>query len=155
LQSLGFGGTNQFLNQGAFVKQGTGAVQFTVNSTNVAFNNDTTGTVDVQAGTLSLVTGGTHAGDFTLSANAVLDLSGTHIFGATSDVTGTTPSITGIVQVSGGTSTFGGTLTPGTVVLINSGVATVNVTSQITSLLVTSSSTCKSLVLEHSVAAAR
>jgi len=65
LQSFGLGGTNAFVNNGTFIKQGTGQVQFLVSTTGVAFNN--TGTVDVQQGTLAINAGSSNFSAGTLS----------------------------------------------------------------------------------------
>jgi hypothetical protein len=53
-----FGGTSAFNNVGTFTKQGTGTATFSSFSGTMAFNNSATGTVDVQAGTLQLSSGG-------------------------------------------------------------------------------------------------
>jgi hypothetical protein len=139
----GFGGpggvNNRFTNQGTFRKQGAGLTQFFTSSTTVAFDNS--GLVEVQGGTLNLGSaGGTHSGDFTIAAGTTLQLDGIHIFQSTSDVTGTTPGLSGTVQVQNGTTTFSGTLTPGALVLSNSGTATVNVAAQMSNLSINNSS---------------
>ncbi|MEQ1655745.1 MAG: hypothetical protein ABL960_08615, partial [Nitrospira sp.] len=98
------GGTNQFLNQGAFIKQGTGAATFNLF---VPFNNSNL--VEVQAGSLDLAGGGTHTGDFTVTGSTLFT-NGTHTFQNTSDVIGT-----GTLRVNGGTATFGGTVQVGAI----------------------------------------
>jgi len=107
LSAYGAGGTNQFLNQGAVVKQGTGTMQFAGYYTGMAFNN--TGVVDVQGGALSLVSGGTHTGDFTLSGSTLF-VNGAQTFQSTSDVTGT-----GTLRIDGGTANFSGTVQVGAI----------------------------------------
>ena len=67
----GGGGATAFNNDGLFEKLGTGAVTI-----GLALNN--TGTVDVQAGTLTLSGGGTSSGTFDLEDSAVLAISGTY-----------------------------------------------------------------------------
>ncbi|MBK8098035.1 MAG: hypothetical protein IPK26_13060 [Planctomycetes bacterium] len=56
----GDGGTNLFQNDGTFRKQGAGTLQFTTNNTVIAFSN--TGSLDAQAGGLSILGGSTSSG---------------------------------------------------------------------------------------------
>lgn len=111
-------GTNAFNNAGTFTKTGTGTMSFArrvPSSTPMAFNNS--GTVDVQTGTLSLGTDGTHTNDFMVSGGALLEFSDSHSFSAASDITGagnlrftgtsTTSTHDGTVNI-GGTATFSG-----------------------------------------------
>ncbi|MBK8098038.1 MAG: hypothetical protein IPK26_13075 [Planctomycetes bacterium] len=81
----GDGGTNLFQNDGTFRKQGAGTLQFTTNNTVIAFSN--TGSLDAQAGGLSILGGGTSSGAFTIASGATLGLGGSHNLGAAS-VTG-------------------------------------------------------------------
>src|SRR4051812_15066781 len=100
LQFYGTGGAaNAFNNTGTFVKQGAGAINFTVSSTGVSFNN--TGSVDVQAGTLSFSAGGSNSGSIALTAGTTLGLSGAYTHDGTSKITGA-----GAVNVTGGTQSF-------------------------------------------------
>ena len=108
-----------FNNAGTFTKQGTGYAQFYNNGNNLVFNN--TGTVDVQAGDLWLVAGGTHTGDFSLAAGSTLWLNGTHSFAATSDVSGA-----GTVNVYGGTTNFNGQLSASNNLLVSGGTVNFN-----------------------------
>src|SRR5262245_5484713 len=77
-----------FNNAGLVRKTGAGA-----SSIGIAFNS--TGTVDVQAGSLTLGAGGTSSGSFTLAAGTVLGVGGTYNLQAGAAVTGP-----GVVQVS-------------------------------------------------------
>lgn len=88
------GGTNVFNNVGTFIKQGVGPTNLSI-----PFNNS--GMVDVQTGTLGLFSGGTHTGDFNIASGSLLELSGSHSFAASVDVTGA-----GTLQVTNGTSSF-------------------------------------------------
>ncbi len=86
----------------------------------MAFNNLAGGTVDVQAGKLALICGGSQAIDFTVAGTATLEFGGNHTFSANSDITGAgnltfssgTSTLAGTVNIGGGTATFsGGTTT--------------------------------------------
>ncbi len=118
LLAWGDGGTNVFENAGTFVKQGTGTTQFRVNKTSVAFNNS--GTVDVQAGTLSLVSGGTHSGDFTAPTGATLEIGGNHTFAVGADISGN-----GSFVSSSGTSSYPGSLTTAGDLTVSGGALTI------------------------------
>jgi hypothetical protein len=107
------GGTTVFNNAGTFTKLNTGATEFDVAGSGVAFNN--TGTVDIQAGTLRLEAGGTHSGDFDIDGGATLELTGTHNFSTTAEITGsgalaipTGATIDGLASISGVTTSFSG-----------------------------------------------
>ncbi|MBI3867393.1 MAG: hypothetical protein HY299_02595 [Verrucomicrobia bacterium] len=91
---------NRIDNAGTFRKSvSTGAL--TVPSS-LSFNNS--GTVEIQAGTLSLAGGGAHSGSFTVPAGTELILSGgTHTAVGSSSITGA-----GQLTVSGATATLGG-----------------------------------------------
>lgn len=117
VQGQGFfdngGGGGTFNNQGTLRKVVTG------NSSNGLFNGVTfnnTGTVEVQAGGLSLDGGGTHAGaTFTAVGPGRLIFSGTHTIDAASSIAGTgevtffvgTTTILGSYGVSGLTTVIG------------------------------------------------
>src|SRR5205814_9499061 len=68
------GGTNIFNNAGTFTKQGSPTLTFS----NVSFNNSNS--VNIQAGTLALLGGGTQTGDFSGPTGTTLQLGGTHSF---------------------------------------------------------------------------
>ena len=72
-----------FANNGTFTKQGAGSVSFQLNvaSYHLAFNNTSTGTVNVQAGSLSFSAGSTSAG-ITHVDGGELDLPSSFSFGA-------------------------------------------------------------------------
>ncbi len=154
LSWLAVSGVNVFNNSGTFTKMGAGTTSFSrlnPSSTPMAFNNS--GTVNIQAGTLSLGTDGTHTNDFMVSGGALLEFafvfgsgSGSHSFSATSDITGAgnlrftgngTSTHDGTVNI-GGTATFNADSTStvtftnsftggsGLVVGVSSAIATVN-----------------------------
>jgi hypothetical protein len=107
--NAGITGSGTFNNAGTFSKQGAIAV----NTAGVTFNN--AGTVDVQSGKLHLSGGGTHTGDFTGLAGATLEFGGNHALAAGADVSGDMN-----VRFSGGVTTYGGSLdTAGTVTVTN------------------------------------
>jgi hypothetical protein len=94
------GGTPRFDNAGTFVPALGGTTGFSA----VAFNNY--GTVDFQAGTLSLAGGGFQAGTIPLPAGAVLDLGGPSITSSsTLNITGA-----GELLVNANSATLGGTI---------------------------------------------
>src|SRR5262249_51699025 len=94
-----------------------GVTQFIVSTTGVAFNNS--GTVNVQAGTLSLEAGGTDSGDFSGASGATLTLGGNHSLAVDSDITGGlnvqvnsgTSSDSGLIATTGGVTFHGGSMT--------------------------------------------
>src|SRR5205085_2668291 len=104
----------------------------------VSFNNS--GSVNVQAGTLGLDSGGSQDNDFTVATGATLRLSGTHSFTAGSAMSGAgnlaviggTISEAGAVNLTGtktftaGTATFNGAFTGGSFLTINGGVVSFN-----------------------------
>jgi hypothetical protein len=96
LYNLG-GGLSTFTNLGTFTKSaGAGATVFTS-----AFHSS--GTVNVNSGTLQLSAGSTHSGGVNVAASAVLDFaSGTHLLNS-----GTTVGGAGAVAVTAGTVTVG------------------------------------------------
>lgn len=104
----------RFDNAGTFRKSAHTGTTAT-GAGDVSFNNS--GTVDIQAGTLSLGSGGTHSGSFTVPAGTVLALDGTHNAGAGSSITGAgqfivnggTANLAGLVNVSG-SNTFSGSI---------------------------------------------
>jgi fibronectin-binding autotransporter adhesin len=79
---------------GTFDKQGSSAL-----SISTAFNN--TGSVQVNAGSLTLSGGGTHNGAFSIAATTTLEFGG-----GTHDLSTSTLSGTGLLKISGGTATF-------------------------------------------------
>jgi choice-of-anchor C domain-containing protein len=115
------GSTNVFSNTGTFTKTGGGSTVFRNNpgagNSGVLFNNS--GTVEVQEGTLQLLAGGTHTGDFTGATGTTLKFAGTHTFSANSDVSGgMNVDYSGTMQITGtltstttGTTTLNGTVT--------------------------------------------
>jgi len=84
------GGTNAFNNAGTFKTIGSGTISVDpgVGGSNAVLPFNNSGEVDVQAGTLRLLTGGTHSGDFTGATGATLEFAGTHSFSAGSDIIG-------------------------------------------------------------------
>jgi hypothetical protein len=111
-------GTNVFNNVGSFIKKNSSTMTFT----EVAFNN--AGTVDVQAGALSLAGGGTHTGDFTSSGtDTTLNIGGNHTFASGSDITG----ISRVYFIGSGTITGNGLINTTSEVGFNStGATTMN-----------------------------
>src|SRR6516165_2449015 len=110
------GAAPTFNNAGTF-QQVTGA---TNNTVNVAFNNNTGGTVAVNAGTLSFSGGGTCsgacAGSWSAGAGAALGfgggafaLSGSFSGAGTVAFSGGTENLTGTYNITGGTTASGGT----------------------------------------------
>ena len=104
-------GSPVFNNLGTFSKTGGAGISDVYN---VPFNNS--GTVNVQSGTLSLLGGGTHSGQFNVDGGKTLSLSGNHTFnpgasmsgaGALEQQTGTTQygisTCTDQLRVAGGT----------------------------------------------------
>ncbi|MBC7834920.1 MAG: hypothetical protein H7Y88_07445 [Phycisphaerales bacterium] len=103
ISAYGIVGDNSFVNAGSFIKQGASDTGFLVSSVPVAFNN--TGAVTISAGQLSMQSGGSHTGDFSLAPGTTLGVGGDHIFAAGSDITGN-----GNLFVASGTSTYGGSI---------------------------------------------
>lgn len=125
LQSFGSGGTNAFNNLGSFNKLGTGETAFSILAAGVAFNS--LGTVNLQAGTLTLGGGGTMSTPLTVSPGAAFTLGDTYTFtgngsingSGTVNFTGGTHSLpagrfnpTGVVNFTGGTVTIATPFTP-------------------------------------------
>ena len=105
LLNQGGAGVKAFENAGSFIKAApvSGTVATTTVGSPIVFNN--TGLVEVQAGTLKLdgeIIGG---GDYTVAAEATLDLSPARAttLGSTADITGA-----GVVHFSGATVTING-----------------------------------------------
>ena len=102
---------NVFNNEAGatLTQQGTGTTEFFTNIAGVALNN--AGTVNVNKGTLELLTGGTQTGGFTVGSGSTLGLSGTQSFSSSSSISGS-----GTMSILGGTTTFVGveSLTSGT-----------------------------------------
>jgi hypothetical protein len=106
-------GSGRIDNAGTFLKSANAGT--TTIGSSVSFNNS--GAVDIQTGTLSLGSGGTHSGTFTVPANTALILAGgAHTAGAGSSITGAgqftvsggTANLEGLVNVTGN-YTFSGT----------------------------------------------
>jgi archaellum component FlaF (FlaF/FlaG flagellin family) len=101
---------NQIDNAGNFRKSASGAMTL---PNALPFNNQ--GTVEIQAGVLSLAGGGAHTGTFEVPTGTTLSLAGTHnassgssfIGGGALTVSGGTANLSGLVNV-GGTNTFSG-----------------------------------------------
>ncbi len=104
LLSYGTGGTNAFNNAGTFIKLGAGTTQFTVSSSGVPFNN--TGSVDVQAGTLTLDAGGTSGNTMNVAASGTLSFASSYTHQAASTLTSS-----GAVSLNSGIHTFAGLVT--------------------------------------------
>jgi hypothetical protein len=92
----GGGGATAFNNDGLFQKVGTGAVTI-----NLVLNN--TGTVDVQAGTLTLNGGGTSSGTFDLEDSSALSVGGATYY----LLDGAAVTDTGTLQVNGNLNVAG------------------------------------------------
>ena len=119
-QTLAVGGVGVFVNNGTFIQQGSGLTYFYYNYGAVAFNN--AGTVNVDAGTLSLTGGGSDTGGFSVSAGTLGFDGGTTTLGSGSSVSvastvefgaGTvhdagTYNVTGTTLIDGGTADFSG-----------------------------------------------
>jgi hypothetical protein len=106
----GGGGATAFNNGGLFQKVGTGAVTI-----NLVLNN--TGTVDVQAGTLTLAGGGTSSGTFDLEDSSALSVVGAAYYlldGAAVTDTGTL-QVNGTLNVAGAASVQALTVNGGTI----------------------------------------
>jgi hypothetical protein len=108
-----------FSNAGTFRKTGTGSTTF---GSGVSFNN--TGTVDIQAGSLTL-SAGTSSGSVTVASGSTLNLSG-YTLTSNSSISGA-----GSVAFTGGTSTLAGTISASGGVSIAS-AATVNTSGSAT-----------------------
>ena len=96
-----------FSNSGTFNKSGNTVTTFSRSdvTSSLAFNNF--GLVNIQQGTIDLVTGGSSTGAFAISSNAVLSIGGSYTFG-----TGTTITGAGRTDLpSSGTITLQGTCT--------------------------------------------
>ncbi len=93
----GSGAASSFNNQGSFTKStSSGVVSFFTG----VFFNDSSGTVDVQSGTLSLQGGGTDtSGTFTVESGTTLNLGGSRTLDAASSIGGA-----GTVDFTGGAS---------------------------------------------------
>jgi hypothetical protein len=127
-----------FNNDGTVTKIGAGTASINFNSAAVAFNN--TGTVDVQAGTLGLNSGGSHSGIFTLAASTLLNFNRVHSSSISSSITGGgnftvdggSTSYEGNVNIGGtasftlGTATFSGAGFQASNITLNSGSAIFN-----------------------------
>jgi hypothetical protein len=123
------GSTNTFSNTGTFTDQGAGLVQFTGSTTAVTFNN--AGTVNVNAGTLTLANPGANSGLFAVAPGATLNITGNFTQTAAGSITlqigGTATNQFGHVTVSG-TATLTGTLN---IVLVGGFVPTSGETFQV------------------------
>jgi autotransporter-associated beta strand protein len=86
MEVVSSGGQSSFVSEGTFTKLGAGAMVFTTGSNKVSFNSS--GPVDVQAGTLTLDGPGTYSGPMTISAGAALRLLDQHQLSAGSSITG-------------------------------------------------------------------
>lgn len=111
-------GTNAFNNEGSFTKTGNGDALFRLDGgASYTFNNS--GTVDVQQGTLQLLGGGSHSGDFAGAAGAALQFAGNHTFAAGADISGgVNVTLAGTVEIAEsvtwsttGVTTLNGTVT--------------------------------------------
>ncbi len=120
LQSYGTGGTNAFNNAGTFIKLGAGTTQFTVSSSGVPFNN--TGSVDVQAGTLTLDAGGTSGNTMNVAASGTLSFGSSYTHTPGGSVSGA-----GTLTFTNGTHSFAaGQFNPTGTVNFSGGTITVN-----------------------------
>jgi hypothetical protein len=121
------GTVNTFNNAGTFTKQGVAQLWFKSFTRGVQFNNS--GTVDIQGGELILQNGGTHTGDFSITAGTTLWLSGVHDFAATADVAsaGSMQAYTNALVNFNGPRTISGSFTirDGSIVNFN-GATTLN-----------------------------
>ena len=111
-------GTGIFDNAGLFDKTVASGASTTTVST--VFNNQSTGTVKVDAGTLSLTGGGTETGAFTVAAGATLEFDG----GSFALNNASAISSSGTLQVGGGTVSESGTLSDGGTLEITGGTLT-------------------------------
>ncbi len=133
-------------NAGTFIKSTAGGAAALAFASGVAFNNS--GTVDVQGGSLSLATSGTHSGSFDATGAMLTFTGGTHTFtggnsltgsstfsGATANFDGTTPTLETVTLSSGtlqGSATVDiGTLTWSGGTMAGTGVTNVNTASTI------------------------
>ncbi|MBC8108493.1 MAG: hypothetical protein H7Z14_18050, partial [Anaerolineae bacterium] len=105
LAMYGVGGTNAFVNNAVFNKTGTGTTFITVSSSGVPLNNF--GTVNVNAGTLSVAGFGSSSGKFNVPAGAELNFNRDYAFnGAAGDIDGL-----GALTLSGGNLAFDSSFT--------------------------------------------
>ena len=111
-------GTGIFDNAGLFDKTVASGASTTTVST--VFNNQSTGTVKVDAGTLSLTGGGTETGAFIVAAGATLEFDG----GSFALNNASAISSSGTLQVGGGTVSESGTLSDGGTLEITGGTLT-------------------------------
>ncbi|MCA9285825.1 MAG: hypothetical protein KDA22_11450 [Phycisphaerales bacterium] len=123
------GSVNLFDNQGTFVKEGTGVCQFTTSSSALPFV--TTGSIDVQEGVLRLSSGGAIDGSVTTAPGSSFEMTGTFDYGPLADlqiggdlvfssVSGAYDpdlAVDGELRLSGGSMTFGGAVSAGTLVV--------------------------------------
>jgi hypothetical protein len=108
-------------NAGTFRKTAS-STDITIIGSNLPFANS--GTVEVQAGTLSLGGGGSATGGFLVSAGAVLHFGSSYVLGPTSSVTGagTVEFANGTVNVDGPVSVPIMLLKPGATVNLNTDI---------------------------------
>ncbi len=133
-------------NAGTFIKSTAGGAATLTFASGIAFHNS--GTVDVQSGSLTLPTSGTHSGSFDATGAMVTFSGGTHTFtggnaltgsstfsGATANFNGTTSTLE-TVTLSSGTLQGSGTVDIGTLTwsggtMAGTGVTNVNTASTI------------------------
>src|SRR5262249_26083639 len=105
LQTYGVtvGGVNAFINNGSFIKQGTGTAQFVVSFSGVTFTN--TGPVDGQAGSLRFAgAGGSSSGNsVNVASGAMLEFASNFNLDASTSLTaaGTVNFTSGVTTVAG------------------------------------------------------
>lgn len=156
LRAYGSSGTNSIANLGQIAKSGVGEARIDVSSTAVTLANQSGGMIDVLAGTLTLAGGGTNLGAIAVAATGTLNLAATYTHGATGTIAGAgratfsagthslpagTFSLTGTLDLAGGTVTFADSVAPTTLLPI-AGTATFNGTLAYTGdLTITGSAT--------------
>ncbi len=116
---VGYGLEYTSSNNDVFNNLGTFTKSTTTGITRFGVLFDSSGTVNVQTGTLSLDGGGTETGGFTISSGAVLQLTNSTSFTSASTIAGA-----GSVTFGGGVSTVSGTYNPSGATNVSNGSVT-------------------------------
>ena len=120
LGSVGPGPGNRFINRGTFTKTGGGPLTFQLSSTSLPF--DSTGPVNVVAGSLGIGSGGMATGGFAVGPAGTLSFDAGYVYGPGCSVGGP-----GELRFGGGTHVFApGQFAPSGVVHFTLGDITVN-----------------------------
>jgi len=117
----GYGLEYTSTNNDVFNNLGTFTKSTTSGTTDIGVVFNSSGTVNVQTGTLSLDGGGTETGSFSLSSGAGLKLTSSTSFSTASSIAGA-----GSVTFAGGASTVSGTYSPSGATNVSGGSVTFN-----------------------------